>query len=572
MQLRNADVILCAVEPQRERLEAALDALGRRPPPPAGRGRRVRPAGGPAAVVRAADAERFPQIGAGRHRRALVGQRVALVRRSDGAPGVRPRAATAAGVRLVFTAGKHPRRDWPVLDASEQARDLAAEMGLLGESVFFLDDWVPQEERHHYLLEADVGLTLHRDTAETAVAARGRYMDYAWAGLPACSAPAMSSPTVSPRPASPRRSPRATSTAPSPRSGASSTTPGERERRRAASRPLADEFRWSATVQPLLRALDAGGRERPRAARRVALGRDLGEYYARKALLAATPGRPEPGRGAGSSRGSRAARRPGRVMPRARRAVELRGARRAAPRRWTRPRSAEPAVSDAPPRQSSRTARPRHGRRLRPGASVASGRACILRHVPAASPRPRSRAPSPLPGAGGATGEPSIATGTSERAARDSSAAGSRRVREHRGMDPVRELAQVGEPGLQVARHPVTSSRSSALPDCAARRRASCSISAAETKRCCAPSCRSRSSRRRAASAASTMRVRDARTSRACAASASCRRSRSSAARRSVTSKIMPSRHAGRSRRRPSSRARGPSAPGRRPARSGTRS
>src|SRR3954452_1880201 len=57
-------------------------------------------------------------------------------------------------------------------------------MGLLGESVFFLDEWVPQDERHHYLLEADVGLTLHRDTAETAVAARGRYMDYVWAGLP----------------------------------------------------------------------------------------------------------------------------------------------------------------------------------------------------------------------------------------------------------------------------------------------------------------------------------------------------------------------------------------------------
>ena len=29
MQLRNADVIMCAVEPQRERLLAALDALGR---------------------------------------------------------------------------------------------------------------------------------------------------------------------------------------------------------------------------------------------------------------------------------------------------------------------------------------------------------------------------------------------------------------------------------------------------------------------------------------------------------------------------------------------------------------
>jgi hypothetical protein len=42
----------------------------------------------------------------------------------------------------------------------------------------------------------------------------------------------------------------------------------------------------------LLRALEDASRER--APRLSSLGRDLGEYYARKALLAATPGRPEP--------------------------------------------------------------------------------------------------------------------------------------------------------------------------------------------------------------------------------------------------------------------------------------
>jgi hypothetical protein len=48
-------------------------------------------------------------------------------------------------------------------------------------------------------------------------------------------------------------------------------------------------------VEPLLGALDAAAAGRSaRRARRATLGRDLGEYYARKALLAATPGRPEP--------------------------------------------------------------------------------------------------------------------------------------------------------------------------------------------------------------------------------------------------------------------------------------
>ena len=295
MQLRNADVILCAVEPQRERLEAALDALGpirRRPPvevvafglpedPPPSFERPMR--------------ERFPQIGPD----DVVVLWWGNVWRWFDAPTALQAFARVAGrrgdVRLVFTAGKHPRRDWPVLDASEQARDLAAEMGLLGESVFFLDDWVPQEQRHHYLLEADIGLTLHRDTAETAVAARGRYMDYAWAGLPCVLG---AGDVLADRFA---EAGFATTVASGDVDGAVAALgrlvddAGERERRRAASRPLADEFRWSATVQPLLRAIDgAAGARASGAARRVALGRDLGEYYTRKALLAATPGRPEP--------------------------------------------------------------------------------------------------------------------------------------------------------------------------------------------------------------------------------------------------------------------------------------
>ena len=295
MQLRNADVILCAVEPQRERLEAALDALGpirRRPPvevvafglpedPPPSFERPMR--------------ERFPQIGPD----DIVVLWWGNVWRWFDAPTALQAFARVADrrgdVRLVFTAGKHPRRDWPVLDASEQARDLAAEMGLLDESVFFLDDWVPQEQRHHYLLEADVGLTLHRDTAETAVAARGRYMDYVWAGLPCVLG---AGDVLADRFA---EAGFATTVASGDVDGAVAALgrlvddAGERGRRRAASRPLADEFRWSATVQPLLRALDgAAGARASGAARRAALGRDLGEYYARKALLAATPGRPEP--------------------------------------------------------------------------------------------------------------------------------------------------------------------------------------------------------------------------------------------------------------------------------------
>ena len=78
---------------------------------------------------------------------------------------------------------------------------------------------------------------------------------------------------------------------------------------------------------------------------------------------------------------------------------------------------------------------------------------------------------------------------------------------------------------------------------CSACARATRTSSASATSRCCAPSWRSRSILRRAASAASTMRAREARSSSVRAASTSRRRSASSASRRSVMSKIAPSIH-----------------------------
>jgi GT2 family glycosyltransferase/glycosyltransferase involved in cell wall biosynthesis/SAM-dependent methyltransferase len=59
----------------------------------------------------------------------------------------------------------------------------AEELGLTGTSVFF-GDWVPYELRESYLLEADLGVTVARDLAETRLSFRTRVLDYLWAGLP----------------------------------------------------------------------------------------------------------------------------------------------------------------------------------------------------------------------------------------------------------------------------------------------------------------------------------------------------------------------------------------------------
>jgi glycosyltransferase involved in cell wall biosynthesis len=180
LQLSYADVVLCANDAQRELLVTELDGLGRRTEGPAVE---VVSFGIPPAPKRSGHSplrERFPQIQAS--------DRVVLWWGSvwkwlDAETAIRA-VAGLDGVRLVITAGRPPSGNPDGLTAMEEAADVAATLGLLGDKVLLLDEWIPYEQRHHYLMDADVGITLHRDTAEAAVAARSRYMDYLWAGLP----------------------------------------------------------------------------------------------------------------------------------------------------------------------------------------------------------------------------------------------------------------------------------------------------------------------------------------------------------------------------------------------------
>ncbi len=95
-----------------------------------------------------------------------------------------PLARSRPEVKLVITAGRAPDPEADAFSLDWKARELAGQHGLLDKSVFFVDDWIPYAERHTWLHEADLGLTLHADTAEAEFAARARYMDYLWAGLP----------------------------------------------------------------------------------------------------------------------------------------------------------------------------------------------------------------------------------------------------------------------------------------------------------------------------------------------------------------------------------------------------
>jgi glycosyltransferase involved in cell wall biosynthesis len=86
-------------------------------------------------------------------------------------------------VKVFFMGTQRPNLSLSKMSAVESAIGLSKSLGLYDTFVFF-NDWVPYIERQNYLLEADIGVSLHLDSAETRFSFRTRLLDYLWAGLP----------------------------------------------------------------------------------------------------------------------------------------------------------------------------------------------------------------------------------------------------------------------------------------------------------------------------------------------------------------------------------------------------
>jgi glycosyltransferase involved in cell wall biosynthesis len=86
-------------------------------------------------------------------------------------------------VKLFFMGTQRPNQSVSKMDAVDEAIELSRSLGLYGTHVFF-NDWTPYELRQNFLLEADIGVSLHLDYVETRFAFRTRLLDYLWAGLP----------------------------------------------------------------------------------------------------------------------------------------------------------------------------------------------------------------------------------------------------------------------------------------------------------------------------------------------------------------------------------------------------
>jgi glycosyltransferase involved in cell wall biosynthesis len=283
-QLRFADVIACAGERQRALLLEELDALpNRRGAPPSvvsvPFGLPESPPASTTHPVRAA----FPEIGPDDPLVLWWGK---VWKWFDATTAIRAFALVAArrpDARLVISAGKAPKAKFDRSERTEDARELARELGLLGRNVFFLDEWTQYDRRHEYLQDADIGLTLHADTPEAPFAARARYMDYLWSALPCVLA---SGDEVADRFGAAGL---ARLVAPGATEDAAEAilrlieSPQEREAARAAGRALAEEYRWSALVRPLAQAIEERAEVGHRAASQR-LVRAVGRYYVRRTV------------------------------------------------------------------------------------------------------------------------------------------------------------------------------------------------------------------------------------------------------------------------------------------------
>lgn len=192
-QLRRADLVLCASTRQRQLLLGMLAALGRVNPltfegdPNLDRLVRILPFGTPMVDF---DARRPGAVRGGPS--APIAEDAFVLCWGGGVyewldPLLLVEAVAACddpSVVAYFMGVQHPSPDVPRMPVVTELTQRAAELGLLGSQVILGDGWVEYGQRAHHLVDADVGVSLHRAHIETTFAYRTRILDYLWAGLP----------------------------------------------------------------------------------------------------------------------------------------------------------------------------------------------------------------------------------------------------------------------------------------------------------------------------------------------------------------------------------------------------
>lgn len=92
-------------------------------------------------------------------------------------------------IKLVFLGIRHPNKKIPNMKEAKRTISYVKEQGLEKKCVFFIDEWLPYEERVNYLLEADAAIYAHKPSLETRYSHRTRVLDHIYASLPTIATP-----------------------------------------------------------------------------------------------------------------------------------------------------------------------------------------------------------------------------------------------------------------------------------------------------------------------------------------------------------------------------------------------
>ncbi|MGC9396706.1 MAG: glycosyltransferase [Anaerolineae bacterium] len=154
-------------------------------------------------------------------------------------------------VKVFFMGTRRPNASAAQTSALDDLVALSQDLGLYDRFVFF-NDWVDYEQRQNYLLEADLGISLHLNHAETRFAFRTRLLDYLWAGLPVvCTAGDVLGESLAAQGV-------ASLVAPGDEEGLAQTIlsllaiPDLRAQNEARGKALAEHYCWDVVAQPLV--------------------------------------------------------------------------------------------------------------------------------------------------------------------------------------------------------------------------------------------------------------------------------------------------------------------------------
>lgn len=87
-------------------------------------------------------------------------------------------------IKLIFQGFRHPNKSQKLSLEAKKTLNLARKLKLIDKNVFFIEKWIPFEQRGNFLTECNAGIVTSPDILEANLFLKTRIYDYLWAELP----------------------------------------------------------------------------------------------------------------------------------------------------------------------------------------------------------------------------------------------------------------------------------------------------------------------------------------------------------------------------------------------------